>query len=363
MQAGIVGLPNVGKSTLFMALTKTRVKADIYFFSTTDVNVGVVEVPDKRLDFLFDVYRPKKKTPTVVELVDLVGLVKEASKGEGLGNRFLAKIREVDSLIHLVRCFQDENIAHVDGQIDPIRDVETIETELMLADLQSLEKRIERVQRKAKGGEKRCLEELTILRRIEENLNRMVPVREIDFTPEEMELVRDYFLLTSKPVLYVANIDEDSLPDGGNEFSRKLEEYLAREGAKAITICAKVESELAELEAEEAREFAQALGTTEPGLEKVIGESYRILNLITFFTVNENEARGTAIVRGSTASEAAGKIHSDMEGGFVKAEVVSFDDFKRAGGWGQAKEQGLLRYEGRNYLVQDGDIMFFKFSA
>lgn len=363
MQTGIVGLPNVGKSTLFMALTKAKVKADIYPFSTTDANFGAAEVPDDRLDFIFEVYqpKPKKKTPTVIEFVDLAGLVRGASKGEGLGNQFLARIREVDSLIHIVRCFRDPNVAHVNGDIDPVRDVETVETELMLADLQVLEKRIGWVERRTKSGDKKYVEELATLRKIEEHLNQAIPVRKLYLSPEERELIKGYSLLTAKPVLYVANIDEEWLPEGENEFSKQLKQFLVENGVEVIPICAKVESELADLDPKEAEEFAQALGIVESGLKRVIRESYRMLDLITFFTANQNEARGTTVVRGTTAVEAAGKIHSDMERGFIRAEVVSFDNFKRAGGWTQAKEQGLLRSEGKDYQVQDGDIILFRF--
>lgn len=361
MQVGIVGLPNVGKSTLFNALTKAGVKVDNYPFCTTDYHEGVVVMEDERLDYLFEVSESTKKTPAVVRFVDIAGLVRGASKGEGLGNKFLHHIREVDSILHMVRCFEDEQVAHVDGGIDPVRDVQTVETELLLADLQTVEKRKERAARQTKSGDKEFQEELSVLEKIETALNETCPVREIEFNLKEQEIVSHYFLLTSKKLLFMANVDEDSLVSGGNRFTEELERYSASKGNRVIQVCAKLESELAELDPDEAGEFLTAMGLAESGLTKVIRESYDLLNLITFFTINPNEVRGTPIVRGATASRAAGKIHTDMERGFIRAEVVPFEDFKRAGGWSQARDQGLLRSEGRDYVVQDGDIIFFRF--
>ena len=362
MQAGIVGLPNVGKSTLFNALTKAGVKVDNYPFCTTDHHAGVAEMEDERLNYLFEMGESAKKTPAIVRFVDIAGLVKGASRGEGLGNKFLHHIREVDSILHVVRCFEDSQVAHVDGSIDPVRDVQTVETELLLTDLQTIEKRREKVGRQAKSGGKEFQAELSVLEKIESALNAARPVKELDFDDSERENVDQYFLLTSKKVLFMANVDEDSLVSGGNRFTQELENYAESRGSKVVPICAKLESELAELEPEEAKEFLSDMGVTESGLKKVIRESYDLLNLITFFTMNPNEVRATPIVRGSSASQAAGKIHTDMERGFIKAEVLPFEDLKRVGGWSQARDQGLLRAEGKEYVVQDGDIILFKFN-
>lgn len=363
MQVGIVGLPNVGKSTLFNALTKAGVKVDNYPFCTTDHHTGMAEMEDERLDYIFEVGESSKRTPAVVRFVDIAGLVKGASRGEGLGNKFLHHIREVDSILHVVRCFEDDQVAHVDGGIDPVRDVQTIETELLLADLQTAEKRRDKVDRLAKSGEKEFQEEHSVLERIETALNESHPVREIEFSTKEREIVEQYFLLTSKEILFMANVDEDSLAAGGNQFTQKLEKYATSKGSKVIQVCAKLEVELAELDPDEADEFISDMGLTESGLKKVIRESYDLLNLITFFTFNPNEVRATPVVRGTTASQAAGKIHTDMERGFIKAEVVSFDDFKQTGGWSQARDQGVFKAEGKEYIVQDGDIIYFRFNV
>lgn len=363
MHVGIVGLPNVGKSTLFNALTKAGVKVDNYPFCTTDHHTGVAEMEDERLDYIFEVGEPAKRTPAIVRFVDIAGLVKGASRGEGLGNKFLHHIREVDSILHVVRCFEDEHVAHVDGEIDPVRDVQTIETELLLADLQTVEKRKEKVGRQAKSGEKEFQAELSVLEKIETTLNESRPVREIEFSTREREVAGQYFFLTSKKILFMANIDEDSFAAGGNRFTQALEEYAASSESKVIPVCAKLESELAELESEEAQEFLSDMGLTESGLNRVVRESYDLLDLITFFTFNPNEVRATSIEQGTTASQAAGKIHTDMERGFIKAEVVPFHEFKQAGGWTQARDKGALRAEGREYVVRDGDIILFRFNV
>lgn len=363
MQVGIVGLPNVGKSTLFNALTKAGVKVDNYPFCTTDHHDGVAELEDERLDFLFGTGESAKKTPAIVRFVDIAGLVKGASRGEGLGNKFLHHIREVDSILQVVRCFDDDQVSHVDGAIDPARDIQTIETELLLADLQTVEKRMEKVGRQAKSGLKEFQDELSVLEKIETTLNETRPVRSVDFNSKEQEIVDQYFLLTSKEILFMANVDEDSLVRGGNQFTQQLENYAMSTGNRMVQVCAKLESELAELEPEEAKEFITDLGLTESGMKRVIRESYDVLNLITFFTMNPNEVRATSVERESTAAQAAGKIHTDMERGFIKAEVVHFEEFQQAGSWSQARDQGLLRAEGRDYVVQDGDIIYFRFNV
>jgi GTP-binding protein YchF len=363
MQVGIVGLPNVGKSTLFNALTKASVKVDNYPFCTTDHHDGVAELADERLDLLFGTGESARKTPTIVRFVDIAGLVKGASRGEGLGNKFLHHIREVDSILHVVRCFDDDQISHVDGTIDPVRDVQTIETELLLTDLQTVDKRKEKVGRQAKSGLKELQAELSVLEKIETALNEARPVRTMELSSPEQDIVDQYYLLTSKEILFMANVDEDSLAAGGNRFTQELENYTTSRGNRIIQVCAKLESELAELDPDEAKEFIADLGLTESGMQKVIRESYDVLNLITFFTMNPNEVRATSIRRGSTAAQAAGKIHTDMERGFIKAEVVHFEEFKQAGRWSLARDQGLLRAEGRDYVVQDGDIIYFRFNV
>ncbi len=364
MKIGIVGLPNVGKSTLFNSITKAGAECANYPFCTIEPNVGVVAVPDERVEKLAEIYNPQKVTNAVVEFVDIAGLVRGASKGEGLGNKFLSHIREVDSVLQVVRCFDNTNIVHVDGSIDPIRDIETINLELIFADMETIEKRLDRA-RKLLKADKKYQFEIDTLEKVKAALDAGKCARTLDYTDEEREVLRESFLLTMKPVLYVANVSENELenPDA-NENVRKVKEYAAAENAEVIPLCVKIEEELSVLDKEDKEEMLAALGLEESGLDKLIKASYKLLGLMSFLTAGEPEVRAWTIKIGTKAPQAAGKIHSDIERGFIKAEVISFDDLMSAGGsMVQAREKGLVRSEGKEYIMRDGDIVLFRFNV
>jgi GTP-binding protein YchF len=360
-KCGIVGLPNVGKSTLFNALTQTAAaEAANYPFCTIEPNVGDVGVPDPRLDKLRDIAGSAAKIPTRLTFVDIAGLVRGASKGEGLGNQFLGHIREVDAVAYVLRCFEDPDVTHVEGRIDPISDADTVETELMIADMESLERRRDPLEKKAKSGDKDAKAQVALIDKALELVSAGKPARLARLTLEEERPYRQLQLLTAKPVVYVCNVDEASV--GGNELSRKVEERARAEGAGCVVICAKIEAELAALEPEERTEYLQQLGLKEPGLNALIREGYRVLNLITFFTVGPKEARAWTVTSGSKAPKAAGAIHTDFEKGFIRAETIAFDDFVVLGGELPAKQAGKMRLEGKEYVVKDGDVMLFRFA-
>lgn len=363
VRIGIVGLPNAGKSTLFNALTRGAAQVASYPFTTIDPNVGVVPVPDERLDAIARITKPEKLTATTVEFVDIAGLVKGASRGEGLGNRFLGHIREVDAISHVVRCFEDPEVPHVSGKLDPVSDVETVELELILADLETVEKRREKTARMQKGGNKQYEEETALMDRLKGELERGRPARLVPMSCEERASVADLFLLTMKPVIYVANIGEDDSRDGAGRV-RALAEWAAARADRApvVVVSAKLESELLSLDRDEAMEYLRELGMELSGLDRVVLAAYRALDLITFYTTKGPETRAWTLRRGSTAYEAAGKIHSDIQRGFIRAEVVRYDDLAAAGSFAEAREKGLLRLEGRDYVVQDGDVILFRFS-
>ena len=363
MKIGVVGLPNVGKSTLFNAITNAGAESANYPFCTIEPNVGIVDVPDARLDTLGRLYNTQKITPASIEFVDIAGLVAGASKGEGLGNKFLSHIREVDAIVHVVRCFQNEKIIHVNGSVDPIRDIEIINLELALADLEQVTKIYEKNAKLVKTGDKSLIQSVNLTERIKNALENNLPARSVAIDgEEEVKIMKNLQLLTAKPVIYVANISEDDIGKEDNDMVRKVKDYAQKEGAKAIVLSAKIEEELAGLDKEEREAFKEELGIKESGLEKLISASYDLLGLMSFLTAGEKEVRAWTIKKGTKAPQAAGKIHTDFEKGFIKAEVVSYNDLIEAGSFLKAKEKGKVRIEGKDYVVQDGDVMLFRFN-
>ncbi len=371
LRGGIVGLPNVGKSTLFNALTSGKALAANYPFATKDPNIGIIVVPDPRLDALARLVHPLKTIPNTIEIVDIAGLIKGASQGEGLGNQFLANIREVEAIVHVVRCFEDDNVIHVDGSVDPVRDKEIIDMELLFKDMETMEKRIDRLKKQAKGANKEELRMLELAENLKKHLDEGKAARNFECEKNDQPLIDDFFLLTSKPVLYVCNVDEKSI-NTGNAFTRALEAVIAKENLTAsahahsetILISAEIEAQIAQLESmEERKEFLEAMGLEEPGVNRVIRSCYKLLNLITYFTAGEKEVRAWTIHKGDLAPQAAGVIHSDFEKGFIRAEVISYEDYIKYGSEHAAREAGRLMIQGKDYGVQDGDVMHFRFNV
>lgn len=363
LQCGIVGLPNVGKSTLFNALTSAKALAANYPFATKDPNVGVITVPDPRLDKLEELVNPQKVVPTTIEIVDIAGLIKGASQGEGLGNQFLANIREVDAIVHVVRCFEDDNVVHVDGSVDPVRDKEIIDTELILKDMETVEKRLEKLKKQAKSADKEAIRNVATAEKILAHLEEEAPARSIQLEDDEQALLKDMMLLTAKPILYVCNVDEDSVHEG-NAHTEAFKKAVADEKAEVIYISAGIEADIAELETmEERMEFLQDMGLKEPGVNRLIRAAYALLNLITYFTAGEKEVRAWTIRQGFKAPQAAGVIHSDFEKGFIRAETIKYDDFVSLGSEQAVKEAGKMSVEGKEYVVKDGDVMHFRFNV
>ena len=364
LTAGIVGLPNVGKSTLFNAITKQEILAANYPFATIDPNVGTVIVPDKRMEVLENMYEPERTIPTTFEFTDIAGLVKGASNGEGLGNKFLSHIREVDAIVEVVRCFDDKNIIHVDGEVDPIRDIEVINLELIFSDLEIIENRINKIAKKAQTSKnKEDVKEYDLLLRIKENLEKNIPVRKLEFDEEEQKILSGFRLITAKPLIYVANVSEEDIMDGENDYVKAVKEYAENENSKVVMICAKIESELAELELEEKTAFLNELGIEESGLSSLIKSTYSLLGLATYFTVGPDEVKAWTFKVGMKAPQCAGIIHTDFEKGFIRAEVMSYADLIECGSELKVKEKGKMRLEGKDYIMKDGDICHFRFNV
>jgi GTP-binding protein YchF len=361
LHCGIVGLPNVGKSTLFNALTKATIAAENYPFCTIDPNVGVVPVPDPRMDKLAEIVNPERILPTTIEFVDIAGLVEGASKGEGLGNQFLGNIRETDAIVHVVRCFEDENVVHVAGKVDPLSDIEVINTELALADMSTVEKALQRATKASKSGDKNELAKKNVLEKVFAHLDKGQLVRSLDLTEDEAKLIKEYCLITVKPTLYIANVDDDGFEN--NPMLEKVQGFAAKEGANVVAVCAAIEAEIVQLDEDEKQEFLDDLGLEEPGLDRVVRAAYTLLNLSTYFTAGVQEVRAWTIPVDATAPQAAGVIHTDFEKGFIRAEIVSYQDFVDNKGEQGAKDVGKWRLEGKDYKVQDGDVIHFRFNV